>query len=520
MTKAYSYLRFSTPEQMRGDSFRRQADLARHYALQKGLELDQGLTFHDLGVSAFRGKNAETGRLGEFLEAVKAGLVSLGSYLLVESLDRISRQSARKALNVLNNIVDEGITVVTLSDGRAYDAASLDDDPMSLMYALLIFIRSNEESATKGRRLKAAWAAKRSKANEKVMTARGPAWLFLQTDGIWSVLEDRAKVVRRVFCMAAEGMGHHAICAALNQEGVETFGSGSHWHRSYVGRILSNPAVIGTFVPHVLTHDAGKRRTPQTPIERYFPAIVDEDTFERVRAMSLSSRSPLRGRHSKRPIQNLLGGLAKCPLCGGSMTRVSKGASQKAGPPYLVCTRAKAGAGCRYRAVRLEYVERALRENAPVITSEVPSPQEDGSDLQDRLLSLQTGLEVSEERLHNLLDALAADPSPAIRAQVREREDAIEELKRDERELLELIAASHGPLLEGRVANLEAKLEQDPFDIGEANVALRQVLSSVIVDFRDGQLELEWLHGGTSYILFAWPEEENRELPRAKGRAA
>src|SRR3974390_3192733 len=118
MTKAYSYLRFSSPEQMRGDSFRRQSDLARHYALQKGLELDQTLTFNDLGVSAFRGKNAETGRLGDFLEAVKTGLVPQGSYLLVESLDRISRQSARKALNVLNSIVDEGITVVTLSDGR------------------------------------------------------------------------------------------------------------------------------------------------------------------------------------------------------------------------------------------------------------------------------------------------------------------------------------------------------------------------------------------------------------------
>ena len=30
--KAYSYLRFSTPEQQQGDSKRRQLDLARHYA--------------------------------------------------------------------------------------------------------------------------------------------------------------------------------------------------------------------------------------------------------------------------------------------------------------------------------------------------------------------------------------------------------------------------------------------------------------------------------------------------------
>ena len=55
MSKAYSYLRFSTPDQMRGDSFRRQAVLAREYAAKHGLQLDENLTFNDLGVSAFRG---------------------------------------------------------------------------------------------------------------------------------------------------------------------------------------------------------------------------------------------------------------------------------------------------------------------------------------------------------------------------------------------------------------------------------------------------------------------------------
>jgi len=70
--KAYSYLRFSTPEQQRGDSFRRQTQLAQDYAARHGLELDQELSFQDLGVSAFRGRNQETGRLGDFLDAVRS----------------------------------------------------------------------------------------------------------------------------------------------------------------------------------------------------------------------------------------------------------------------------------------------------------------------------------------------------------------------------------------------------------------------------------------------------------------
>jgi len=71
----------------------------------------------------------EAGELSAFREAVEAGLVPKGSYLLVESLDRISRQSARRALRVLEDIVDMGVTVVTLADGREYTAENLDSDP-------------------------------------------------------------------------------------------------------------------------------------------------------------------------------------------------------------------------------------------------------------------------------------------------------------------------------------------------------------------------------------------------------
>jgi DNA invertase Pin-like site-specific DNA recombinase len=61
--RAYSYLRFSTPDQLKGDSYRRQTQLAQEYARKHSLELDQSLTFEDLGVSAYRSKNVKTGAL-------------------------------------------------------------------------------------------------------------------------------------------------------------------------------------------------------------------------------------------------------------------------------------------------------------------------------------------------------------------------------------------------------------------------------------------------------------------------
>src|SRR5262249_9515626 len=55
--KAYSYTRFSTPEQAKGDSSTRQALAAQQWAEARGVELDAELTFRDEGVTAYDGSN-------------------------------------------------------------------------------------------------------------------------------------------------------------------------------------------------------------------------------------------------------------------------------------------------------------------------------------------------------------------------------------------------------------------------------------------------------------------------------
>ena len=119
LAKVYSYTRFSTPEQASGDSSRRQSDAALRWAKGKGLELDAALSLTDEGVSAYRGGNVEEDRgLGAFLFACREGLIERGSYLLVESLDRISRMTPRRVQRLLDDIVDAGVTIVTLNDGQ------------------------------------------------------------------------------------------------------------------------------------------------------------------------------------------------------------------------------------------------------------------------------------------------------------------------------------------------------------------------------------------------------------------
>ena len=90
--RVFSYLRFSSPDQATGDSWRRQDRDRQSWCERHCMTLDETLTFEDPGISAFRGRHRAQSMQGEggftdFLAAIEAGLVPPGSVLLVERLD-------------------------------------------------------------------------------------------------------------------------------------------------------------------------------------------------------------------------------------------------------------------------------------------------------------------------------------------------------------------------------------------------------------------------------------------------
>jgi DNA invertase Pin-like site-specific DNA recombinase len=503
--KAYSYLRFSTPEQLRGDSLRRQTTMAQEYAARHGLDLDTELTFHDLGVSAFKGANAESGKLAYFKEAVEVGLVKRGSILLVEALDRLSRLTPLKAIRVLEDIVESGISVVTLNDGKTYTAETLHTDQTSLLIAVIMFMRANDESVNKARRVRAAWEGKRLAAGTRPLTAAVPAWLRLdRATGKLEVIPERQRIVRRIFAEYLAGRGHHAVADSLNADGVPCFGEGTrqatHWHRTYIRKILGNPSVFGVYVPHTYVYEGTKRiRKPLEPIADYYPPVVTKEAFDEVRA---TLGTAVRAVSKAGAVANIFGGLALCPSCGATMTRVYKGPKPKAGRPKLVCTRAKAGVGCEYRAVDLESVEAALVEKAGQFVGEAPSGDED---LDDRLAQVLTGIDELDSAIANVVKALERRPSAALsdRLAVLERERAATHEHRDV--LLARAALTSGAILERRLAVLGSALHSSPLDRSKVNVAMRAVLAAVVVDYRHGELVLRWKHGGESRLVYAFP---------------
>ena len=507
--KAYSYLRFSTPEQMKGDSFRRQSRLAQEYADQHGLDLDEH-SFEDLGISAYQGRNQEAGSLRLFLKAVEEGAIKPGSYLLVESLDRISRQSARKASSLLGDICDMGITVVTLFDGKSYDQESLDRDPVAFIMAVLIFMRANEESATKARRLRSAWETKRKKIAEGEsvrLTSRAPYWLRPAEDGVsFEIIPERGEVIRHIFSLALRGVGKKSIAESLNSEGVPVFGRGKLWHPSYIDKVLNNPATYGTLTPFTSRAERKADRDACEPIEDYYPAVIDRETFERFQSLK-SSKAPRRGRHSSQELQNVLGGLAKCPLCGSTMARVAKNVAK--GWVYLACQRARTGAGCSYNAVRYDLIEPAIHAQLGQLIAECPTGDDS---VDDEIEQVRNNLEGVEGALSNLLESIenGLDPKlyPSLGERLSELQNQRDELREELSDLNQRQKTFSGDMATRRALNLGVAVRDHPEDKTLINAHMRECFSEVVVDFLSGDLVFHWKHGGETRLLYKVPAFE------------
>ena len=376
--KVYSYARWSTLEQAKGDTKRRQFEAARQWAIERGYDFDHTHCITDAGRSAYRGDNALDGGLSCFLAACRSGLIAQGSFLLVESLDRISRMAPRKAQRLIDDIVDAGITIVTLSDDQWYTAERLDSDPTALLIALLVSWRAHEESRMKACRVAAAWAEKRRRLRsnpEERFTRRGPSWLQLDPEGRWVEVSAKSDVIRRIYAMARSGMGEHRIARTLNQDHVPTLGRGVRWHRSTVAKVLRNPAVIGALTPGRIEYIQGeRRRVLEAPVHSAFPAVVSREDWIAVRSL----KRVLGGRRFvDNGARHLLASLAVCPKCGSRMHRVNKGVDRKCGRPKLVCGAARSKAGCSYVSVAVGDLERAIYSNWPRLFDRDQFPEAD-----------------------------------------------------------------------------------------------------------------------------------------------
>jgi DNA invertase Pin-like site-specific DNA recombinase len=361
MRRAYSLIRFSSWKQAHGESYRRQAEWSAAWCDKNDCHLDTSL-HADKPVSAFRGANRTRGALADFLDMVKIGRVAKGAILLVESLDRLSREEVDEALMLFLGILKAGVQIVTMVPERHYTKSSV-GDIVGLLEPILIMSRAHEQSLTKSGRIAAQWNERRKKAGETPMNSNGPAWLSL-VDGEWQVLPGPAAAVRRIFTLCVEGLGLHAIAARLVEENVPPMGRATHWVVSYLALTLRNRSVLGELQPHVFEN--GKRKPAGKPLPDYYPRILDDTLFYQAQA-ALDGRKNQKGPRGKY-VRNLFTGLLRDARDECTMVTVSE--SDKCKTIKLVSSGGQRGKkGSDYRTFPYEALERGflalLRELKP-----------------------------------------------------------------------------------------------------------------------------------------------------------
>lgn len=404
---AISYIRFSLERQALGDSLRRQTSLRDAFIKKHGLILDESISFRDLGVSGFRGANRKKGNLKDFVDLCESGRIPKGATLIVESLDRLSRDQITPSVRLIGHILECGINIATLEPERLYTAESANDLGTHIEIVVTCS-RAHEESATKSRRNKETWAHKRKQAiagGEK-MSNICPSWLTLNEDRKGYRFSDRADDVRRIFALALDGKGSPYIAKLFNNEGIPSFGlerkskKPAKWTYHYITRLLKDRSTIGECQPHVWS---GKAKVPiGDPIPGYYPAVIDEDTFTTVQA-GIRARYNPRGARERSHV-NILRGMMFNALTGNPMSTQTYIAVQRVRVRIVDSTITNGGGGSKgsylyphFETDFLKYVSELQPEDF------VTNP----GDKVNRMSTLSSKLTLASEKIAAIQKAIA-----------------------------------------------------------------------------------------------------------------
>lgn len=325
--KAYSYIRFSSKKQEQGDSVRRQTELAEQYAHVHGLILSDK-NFQDLGISAFKEGNRPS--LGDMLEAIEKGHIEQGSTIIIESLDRLSRQGIDVTQQIIKSILQRNVFIASLVDGLLLNRQSV-NDLVSVIRIALAADLAYKESEKKSQRLRETKGQQRQRALKgEVINKILPFWLERQKDKF--LFSDRIDTVKRIIELRREGLGTNKIAKVLNDEGHRPLRSAG-WNHTTVAKTINSVALYGAYQTSETTID--RKVILLDIIEDYYPAIISKEEFMLLQSDQKHSKPGYKSEH------NAFSGILKHE-CGGALVRKFHVASGKT-YQYHVCANARDG---------------------------------------------------------------------------------------------------------------------------------------------------------------------------------
>lgn len=433
---AILYARYSSAEQAKGLSIERQLSEGRNFIESKGWRLEKELI--DKGRSAFSGENRTVGSELHQFECDARNGIHAGKVLVVENIDRLSRQGAKIAAQFIWSLNEAGVSIATTHDDHLYAADSKSADLMDIFSIIIKGQLSHEESFKKSERGKFTWQSRHEKIRngDKATTAiKPPSWIKAE-GGIYVLDEYRAQILNEIYDLYLNGVGIFKITQMLNARSEPVWsvrkrdGEGG-WHVPYVHRLLKKRAVLGEYV----TVEG------ETLAADYFPQAINAEKFNRVQAAL--ALKPSTGGHAYKRMSNLLSGLVVCGECMGNAAYENKGTNsipyvKKNGEKVIYnrkhyerlrCDKARRKHACSNK-VLLDYkaVESSVLNNLGSLISDQHNREEQDRTATTYLAELQRQIEVKSLQIENLLDA-AASGSKSVAGRIVKLEEEIEELQ-------------------------------------------------------------------------------------------
>lgn len=491
-----TYHRLSREEQAEGHGLERQRHATATWCADRGLTVDAQL--EDVGHSAFTADHIRRGEMGLLLQGIKAGDVKPGSTIVMENLDRLSRQDPFKAIAVFTSIVSEGVTIVTTCDGYHYtQSGTAMEKMMTVFMSIMHFGRGNSESEIKSIRVAEAWQKKHRLAQESKVPhgAKCPAWIRSTPDG-YRFVEGRDKVVKWMCEASIAGWGRRKILSDLVARDIAPWLKPTKkrprpvWGESYIQKILTGGEACGDY------HPSGRE-----VIHDYYPAAVDRATFELARAAAAARKG---GGGRKGDFKNLFQNRCKCGVCGSGMTMENKG-SRSSGPK-LVCRLATSGQCTHnfrhdYQLTEITVVFGIGRHADKLVQASQGMVEE----LRGKVAIKEAERRDVAERIKRLVRRMETNDDEALDDALRELRVASTRLAAEAGALRQELAGAgqaSGPSSPHSMMAFYERLRAVPEDErASARIGINQGLKFIVkrIVFLDGKLRTDFVDGGTAY---------------------
>jgi len=308
---AFSYQRVSDPKQTQDGrtGLDRQADAFVGFCHRHGLIANADPVV-DKGLSAFHGRHRSKGALGAFISAAEAGQIPPGAVLVVEDLDRFSRETASHAEELLLALFKQELALGIVRDDVVVDRARYDADLGLRVMLLTRRDAAHDYSRKLSGRISVVWQRRQRDWQEhrKPYLGKGSRPEWLSDDGSqFTEIEQTVELVQRMFKLCAEeNMGGTQIAEVLNAEGIKPARSDAYGPTRIL-RILHDRRVLGE-----------KEWPDGSTSPDYFPRIIDQALWDACQ-QAIDQRHDNKGRHGRgEVIANLFQGGTFC-ACGRAL---------------------------------------------------------------------------------------------------------------------------------------------------------------------------------------------------------